>query len=207
MLPSEERPPPLPPGPAPLLSLVLTANFTPTARPASDLHVIPCKRLTSPPCLPRLVLGWGSFPCAGDAQSHSGSGRGSRVHLRAASPASKDLQSQGAQSGLRGKGPKNVKCQNQGRGRRQSQGLSPVPPLLSPICSGFKTPGFPQPTLGRQVIQLPHWGAVWGAHFPGAGTHASSGKILGGALCGAQGALTQSLSSRGWQSGGMCGLL
>lgn len=31
---------------ASLLSLVLTVNFTPTARPASDLHVTPSKMLT-----------------------------------------------------------------------------------------------------------------------------------------------------------------
>ena len=181
----------------------LHPHCPPSLRPT---HVTPCKWLTSPPRLPRLVLGWGLFPCTGDAQSHGGSGRGSWLCLRVASPPSKDLQSQGAQSRLEGKGPKNVKCQNQGGEDRARDSL---------LC----LPSFSRSAPGSRLqdSHSQHWEArsfsshtglrSGGAHFPGAGTHASSGRILGRALCGAQGAPTQSLSSGGWQSGGMCDLL
>ena len=97
-----------------------------------------------------------------------------------------------------------MKCQNQAGEDRARDSL---------LC----LPSGPRPALGSRLqdSHSQHWEArsfssrtgMHGARFPGAGTHASTGRVLGGALCGAPGAPTQSLSSGGWQSGETCYVL
>lgn len=183
------------------------SRLHPTARPASDLHVIPYQTAHLSTMPAQACAGMGLvFPCAGDAQSLLGSGRGSRVHLRGLLHLPpKTCRVRGSERAQR---KRTEKCEmsESRKGRRQSQGLSPVPPLLSPICSGVRLQdSHSQPWEGRSFSS--HTGVRSQSTLP---QELARMQVLARSweeLCGAQGALTWSLSSRGWQSGGMCGLL
>lgn len=154
-----------PPTRASLLSLVLTVNFTPTARPASDLYVTPSKssqRLH----LPRLVQGQGWFP---RARGRLGlwpllcTLEGHFASLRRAAESEGFKQAQRKMNRL-------VKCQDQVSEDRVSHGLPGTPSCACPsvsLCSLFKSPGFPQLALGSQAIPPSH--GMFNRHFPGAG--------------------------------------